>query len=178
MKLLTLILMVLAASCASEVTREDGRVSSGLSKVGQLQIEDFEWAATRLIKKLQASSIFDEDEKIAVLFRIKPNGNQYTGLVDLSLDAAHNRRMGYDRLLFKFVRNDLLNLCDFVDQDDLMDHSVKILLTNEYQKGDKKWIGKTSESNRIVMHFEVWATEAYSQKLVFSASEFVQKRKN
>jgi hypothetical protein len=177
MKLLTLILMVLAASCASEVTREDGRGSSGLSKVGAVQIEDFEFAAERLIRKLRASSIFDEDEKIAVLFRIKPNGNQYTGLVDLSLDAAHNRKMGYDRLLFKFVRNDLLNLCDFVDQDDLMDHSVKILLTNEYQKKQNTFT-KNSESNRIVMHFEVWATEAYSQKLVFSETEFVQKRKN
>ena len=178
MKLLTLTLITLAASCSGPVTREDGRNSTGISKVNALQMEDFEQAANTLVTTMLNRGTFSG--KPNVLFRLLPNGNRYTGLVNKSSDKFDQN--GFDRLLYKFVQNHLIaaKACDFVEDDNQADYGIRILLTNEYVTEDNEWykFKADKQSNRILMQFEVWDLTPYAQKLVFSDSALVQKNRN
>ena len=169
----------LVVSCGSTTTRHDGMATGGIANVERVQLEDMEFTVSNLVGALDSSGILDINKTI---FFNKSEQPTATSGVD-NKTTTNMERNGHRIQLSNYLVNDLIKrkMCKVVTTArgyNTANYSLKVLLVNEHSTGDKKWIGERDQSNRIVIHFELYDIESGSENIVFASSEIVQKLRN
>jgi hypothetical protein len=174
MKIIAIGMMALAISCGSTTTRQAGDQQGGQTVVGKVQLEDFEFAMSKLIVALSDSGVLSSDTTV---FFLKDGTHTPIAGVDnkSTTPMDHN---GMKISLCNYLMNDLYkrDMCELVATAkgyDRAKYGLKVLIVNEAVTGERKIIGKADESNRIVMTFELYDLE--SESIAFISSEVVQK---
>ena len=166
-------MMALAISCGSTTTRHAGADQGGISLVGSVQLEDFEFAMGKLMGSLGNSGVLDATKTVFLL-----KDGSYTaiaGVEDRSTTKMDHNGMKIQ--LCNYLMNDLYKsgMCKLAATAkgyDRAQYGLKVLIVNE--KATKTNIfTKADQSNRIVMTFELYDLE--SENIVFISSEIVQK---
>jgi hypothetical protein len=178
MKIIAIGMMALAISCGSTTTRQAGNQQGGITKIETVQLEDMEFTISNLVEALASSAILDKSKTVYILKGGK--FNDISGVENKSTTKMETN--GHRIQLTNYLINDLIKMkmCDVVTTEsgyNYANYSLKVLIVNELVTGDENLVGKKDQSNRVVIHFELFDIDQRKQNVVFASSEIVQKIK-
>ena len=171
----------LVVSCGSTTTRGSGMATGGQTSLANVQLEDMEFAIGQLIGNLGG---FEKlNESITVYFNKEGEVTATSGVDNRTTTPME--RNGHRIQLSNYLVNDLIKskVCKVVTTArgyNTANYSLKVLIVNEHVvEEDQAFFDLSSkdQSNRIVMHFELYDIDSGSENIVFASSEIVQKNR-
>ena len=181
MKIIAIGMMALAISCGSTTTRHQGSTQGGLTQIGTVQLEDMEYTISNLIKALHESGTLGLNKTGF----FNKSGHSATSGVD-NKTRTKMEANGWRIQLSNYLVNDLIktDMCKVVTGAkgyNTANYSLKVLIVNEHVVEEDQALFDLSskdQSNRIVIHFELYDIDGRAENLVFASSEIVQKMRS
>jgi hypothetical protein len=178
MKIIAIGMMALAISCGSTTTRHQGATQGGLTQIGTVQLEDMEFTISNLVLALHQSKILDQSKTVY----FNKSGHSATSGVEDKTDTKMEAN-GHRIQLSNYLVNDLLKrkMCKVVTTDrgyDTANYSLKVLIVDEHVVEEDQALldfSSKDQSNRIVIHFELYDISGRAETIAFASSEIVQK---
>ena len=173
--IILLIALLTLGSCGNTMTatRQDGSTRGGVSRSHILEMEDLEYAMSKIVTSLANAGVLSRESTVALGTKV----TEFAGIQNMS--ATQMESNGWRISLCDYLMRDLVKfrMCTVISNAAESDYGIKLIISGGVPRVSKErsMLGTSTHDSRWNVSLQLWKLTSDTPELVFATSEIIQK---